>query len=195
MGLIGDAVLVEDDDGQYSLYQAHYDPELNAVTAHWSGEEHKFKLDGNNPGVGGFMGGRLMLAYRRVGALASVAHARASREAGEALSGYDIGRDNVDDVLSDGGRNEHLEMPETVAGVRLSDVLDSCPHKYDPEDLVKAEQRGILYALEETGMPSYMMIIGVLLLGLVVGALTVHLTGSGGGGGSVIPLVAATVGW
>lgn len=195
MSTIGTGVLVEDDDMTYSLYRAEVDPELNAVVASWGGEEHYWKLDGEG-GVGSFKGGGLVLAYRRLGAVSSIAAAKASAEAHEKAGGPPR---FSDDVATDGGDvfpegvdgDTEVQIPETVAGIRLADVLEFAPHRYDPEDLVKAEQRGYHYALEESAGPSYALVIGVLLLGLFIGAGMVHLTGGGGGnGGSVSPLIA-----
>ncbi|THE64513.1 hypothetical protein D8Y22_12785 [Salinadaptatus halalkaliphilus] len=179
MSTIGTAVLVEDDDNQYSLYKGEYDPEMNAVVCEWGGDEHKFKLDGEG-GVGSFCGGGLALAYRRLGALSSVANARASREVPAVTDGG---------TIDDADPETELEVPLETAGVKLGNVMKAAPHKYDPEDLVKAEQRGYLFAKEESSMPSYALIIGTLMLGLLAGALLVYFT-TGSDGGSTLSLMA-----
>ncbi|MEY7850900.1 hypothetical protein AB7C87_17070 [Natrarchaeobius sp. A-rgal3] len=178
MSTIGTAVLVEDDDNHYTLYGGQYDPELNAITCEWGGDKHKFKLDGEG-GVGSFCGGGLALAYRRLGGVASVANARASKEVHRVTDGG---------TVEDADPDTEVEVPVEAAGVKLGNVMKASPHKYDPEDLVKAEQRGYLFAKEESSMPSYALVIGTLLLGIIVGGLLVYFS-MGSDGGSPVSLM------
>jgi len=92
---------------------------------------------------------------------------------------------SFDDIRED----DVVELPENRVGVRMGEVLELAPFQYDPKALVDAERRGYLYAKEDSGLPSYGLVIGTLLVGVAVGAGVVALTSGGGGdGGGLISM-------
>ena len=92
--------------------------------------------------------------------------------------------ESFDDIRED----DVVELPESKVGVRMGEVLNLAPFQFDSKKLVDAERRGYLYAKEDSGLPSYGLVIGVLLLGVAVGAGVVALTSGGGSEGGLISM-------